>query len=447
LNKPQMSSIHEKVVVIGLDGVPFSLLEYLFDSGYMPHLADIAKHGTFRRMMTSLPAVSSVAWTSLMTGKNPGEHGIFGFTDLKPNEIALRLPSFDDIQQPVLWHSVNNINSIVVNLPFTYPARPLRGVLIAGFVAPVFERAIYPLWLIDWLKSKNYRVDVDAVKGRQNPGLLINDLFETTNVHEEVMLELMSKQPWDLFIGVITGTDRLHHFFFDAWHNPTHPRHQDFIQYYRRIDDFFGRLGERLGPKTRLIVLSDHGFTDLKTIVQLNYILKMLGYLRFLRTEPQSIDDIHPDSLAFALDPNRIYLNSRDRFHNGALSASAALEVRMKLRDELKKLRLAEIGIRDNAETSADENLFDDVFYREEIYTGDCLNMAPDIMVIPRRGYDIKASVNANAPTTDDIFTGMHTHGDAFLIVDDASYSEKLSEVLISDVAGLITGPLCVGRC
>ncbi len=442
-----MSSIQEKVVVIGLDGVPFSLLEHLFETGNMPHLADIAKKGTFRKMTTTMPAISSVAWASFMTGKNPGEHGIFGFTDLKRGEIALRLPSFDDIQQPVLWHSVNNINSIVVNLPFTYPARPLRGVLIAGFVAPVFERAIYPHWLMDWLRSKNYRVDVDAVKGRENPRLLINDLFETTNVHEEVMLGLMSKQPWDMFIGVITGTDRLHHFFFDAWHNPAHPRHEDFIQYYRRIDDFFGRLRQTLGPQTRLIVLSDHGFTDLKTSVQLNYILNMLGYLRFVGTEPQSIEDIHPGSLAFALDPGRIYLNSRDRFKNGALSASAALETRMRLRDDLKKLRLAEIGIRDGIDAEGDEKLFDDVFFREEIYKGDCIDMAPDIVVIPRRGYDIKASVNANSPTTDDIFTGMHTHDDAFLIVDDASYSEKLSEVLVSDVAGLIADTLCVGRC
>ncbi len=442
-----MSSLQRKVVVIGLDGVPFSLLEYLFDTGHMPHLADIAKQGSFRRMLTSLPAVSSVAWTSFMTGKNPGEHGIFGFTDLRTGEIALRLPSFDDIQQPVLWHTANDINSIVVNLPFTYPARPLRGVLIAGFVAPVFERAVYPHWLVHWLKSKNYRIDVDSVKGRQNPGLLIEDLFETMNVHEEVMFGLMSQQPWDLFIGVITGTDRLHHFFFDACRNSAHPRHQDFMQYYRRIDDFFGRLKETLRPQTMLIVLSDHGFTDLKTSVQLNYILKTLGYLRFERIEPQSIDDIQPGSLAFALDPSRIYLNSQDRFKNGILSASAAMDVRMRLHDDLKKLRLAEIGIRDNVDNLGDENLFQDVLFREEMYKGDCLNMAPDMVVIPRRGYDIKASVSATAPTTDDIFTGMHTHDDAFLIVDDASHAENLSEIVISDVVGLIMDSLCAGRC
>ncbi len=231
----------------------------------MPNLADIARHGTFLRMTTSLPAVSSVAWTSFMTGKNPGEHGIFGFTELKSREISLRLPSFDDIRRPAIWHICDNVDSIVVNLPFTYPARPLRGVLISGFVAPIFERAVYPQSLMDWLRSRNYRIDVDTVKARQDPEILISDLFDTMNTHEEVMFALMAQQPWDLFIGVITGTDRLHHFLFDACSDSSHPRHRDCIDYYRRIDHFFGRLREKLGAGTKLIVLSDHGFTHLKT--------------------------------------------------------------------------------------------------------------------------------------------------------------------------------------
>ena len=105
-----------------------------------------------------------------MTGKNPGEHGIFGFTDLKTAEVALRLPSFDDIRRPAIWQACDHLNSIVVNLPFTYPARPLRGTLISGFVAPIFERAVYPQSLIDWLRSRNYRTDVDAAKARHDPG-------------------------------------------------------------------------------------------------------------------------------------------------------------------------------------------------------------------------------------------------------------------------------------
>ena len=439
--------IGEKVAIIGLDGVPFSLLEHFFDAGLMPNLADIAKRGTFMRMTTSLPAVSAVAWTSFMTGKKPGEHGIFGFTELKKDEIALRLPSFDDIRRPAIWHVCDDINSIVVNLPFTYPARPLRGVLISGFVAPIFERAVYPPSLIDWLRSRGYRTDVDSVRARRDPEILIKDLFDTMNAHEEVMFALMSQQPWDLFIGVITGTDRLHHFFFDACSDPSHPRHRDCADYYRRIDRFFGRLRESLGVGTRLIVLSDHGFTNLKTSVQLNYILKTLGCLRFSRTDPQSIDDVHPDSPAFALDPTRIYINSRERFRNGALNANAAEDLRTKLRDDLKRLRLSDVGIRDGADAQGDTPLFADVFLKEEIYQGDCLDMAPDLVVIPERGYDVKASVGANAPTSDDIFTGMHTHDDAFLIVGDASYSDRLSEAKISDVAGLITDALGGSGC
>jgi len=439
--------IGERVAIIGLDGVPFSFLKHLLDAGLMPNLAEIAAHGKFLKMTTSLPAVSSVAWTSFMTGKTPGEHGIFGFTELKSGEIALRLPSFDDIRQPAIWHMSDHINSIVVGLPFTYPARPLRGVIISGFVAPIFERAVYPPSLIGWLRSRNYRTDVDTVKARQAPGTLIGDLFDTMNVHEEVMFALISREPWDLFIGVISGTDRLHHFLFDACSDSSHPRHRDCMDYYRRIDDFFGRLRERIGTGCKLMVLSDHGFTNLKTSVQLNYILKILGYLRFTRIEPQSIDEINSDSLAFALDPTRIYLNSGDRFKNGALSASATLDVRTRLRDDLKRLRMADVGILDRADAQADEPLFADVLFREEIYQGECMDIAPDLVVVPKRGYDVKASISANAPTSADIFTGMHTHDDAFLISGDALSADRLCEVTISDVAGLIMDALGGGRC
>ncbi len=235
---PAELSSSQQVAVLGLDGVPFSMLREFLDRGVMPHLAEAAKHGSLVQMETTLPAVSSVAWTSFMTGVNPGEHGIFGFTDLKDGEIALKLPSFDDVCAPVLWNRIKDKRSLVVNLPFTYPARPLQGVLISGFVAPIFERAVYPDSLIPWLKAKNYRTDVDSVRGREEPASLIKELFDNINTLEDVMLSLMKAEPWDLFIGVITGTDRLHHFFFDARGDTSHRFHRDFIDYYRRLDSF-----------------------------------------------------------------------------------------------------------------------------------------------------------------------------------------------------------------
>jgi predicted AlkP superfamily phosphohydrolase/phosphomutase len=428
-----MSSSH-KVAALGLDGVPYPLLKSLFEAGHMPFLAGIAATGTFVPMETALPPVSSVAWASFMTGKNPGEHGIFGFTDLKNDEISLRLPSFDDLKTPPFWQSLRGKRSIVVNLPFTYPARPLSGVLISGFVAPIFERSVYPETLIPWLKSKNYRVDVDSVRGRQDRSFLVRDLFETLAVHEEVMLSLLQSEPWDLFIGVITGTDRLHHFFFDAYDDCAHPMHEDFIRYYQYIDGFVRRFAERLTTDTRLMLLSDHGFTHLRQQVYLNYILKSLGRLSFVRPDPQSIADIHPSSRAFALDPGRIYLNTRERFRNGTLTPSAAAAVRAELKNQLERLRPSDVGIYDEQA----ERLFAEARVKEEIYTGNCMPFAPDLVVIPTRGLDVKAAVNVASPVTQDIFTGMHTHDDAFLIVSDVSVAKTLVKPHITDVAGLV---------
>jgi len=142
-----------KIAFVGLDGVPHSLLKKFYELQIMPGLKEVASYGTFTRMESSIPPISSVAWTSFMTGTGPGNHGIFGFTDVARHEIRLELPSFDDIKTPVIWNKYPEKRSIVVNLPFTYPARPLNGQLIAGFVSPIFERAIYPQSLIPWIRS------------------------------------------------------------------------------------------------------------------------------------------------------------------------------------------------------------------------------------------------------------------------------------------------------
>jgi predicted AlkP superfamily phosphohydrolase/phosphomutase len=203
-------------------------------------------------------------------------------------------------------------------------------------------------------------------------------------------------------------------------------------------------LLDAVGGSTRIFVLSDHGFTRLNTQVYLNNILKALGYLSFSNPAPQSPEDIDLSSYAFAMDPNRIYLNSRDRFRQGRLGPREAEELRTRLKTDLERLRLFDVGIRDselNGE-SADELLFAEVRTKEEVYRGDLTPLAPDLVAIPRRGYDLKASLNVTVPTMKDIFTGMHTHDDAFLMVNSPSVSATLPNPKITDVADLITREL-----
>ncbi|MCL5124401.1 MAG: alkaline phosphatase family protein [Deltaproteobacteria bacterium] len=428
----------KKIAFVGLDGVPYSLLKRFFELQVMPGLNEIASNGTFVPMNSSLPPISSVAWTSFMTGVDPGYHGIFGFTDVANDEIRLELPSFDDIKTPVIWNQYPQKRSIIINLPFTYPARPLNGILVTGFVSPIFERAIYPNTLVPWLKSRGYKIDTDNVRARQNRAFLIDDLFFTLQKLEEVVFNFV-KQPWDIFIFVIAGTDRLNHFLFDALKNESHPYHGDTVSYYRKVDSFVSRFFQRLDSGTRRVVLSDHGFTDLKIHVNLNYLLRILGYLSFKSELPRDISDINPKSLAFAMDPTRIYVNSRSRFKDGTLNESQARELVTRLKNELSSFRVSELGaLPSNLNSDSNDVLFTDVKTKDEIYKGPQSEFAPDLVVIPKSGYDVKASVNAKTMIHEDIFTGSHTYDDAFLIVGDKGMDTDLIRPEVSHVIDLV---------
>ena len=118
-------------MVIGLDGVPFTLIKKLSENGVMPNIAKLAASGEkyFRQMDVSIPEISSVSWASFMTGTNPARHGIFGFTDLKPQSYNIHFPSYPDLKAETIWDTLGKENkrTTVLNLPGTYPAREHNG--------------------------------------------------------------------------------------------------------------------------------------------------------------------------------------------------------------------------------------------------------------------------------------------------------------------------------
>lgn len=206
-----MSSTEPKNIIIGLDGVPYGLVEQYCDRGITPNLNQIINNGTFRKMKSTLPAISSVSWSSIITGDNPGQHGVFGFTDLIPNTYTISYPNFKSLQSRPFWHQDTSGRHVILNVPFTYPAKPLNGKLVSGFVAPELEKAVYPDDLLPDLREIDYRVDVDSRKGHQSKELLLDKLFEVLETRERA-LDLLWEENWDVFTYVITSTDRLMHF-------------------------------------------------------------------------------------------------------------------------------------------------------------------------------------------------------------------------------------------
>jgi predicted AlkP superfamily phosphohydrolase/phosphomutase len=417
-----------RACVVGLDGVPYSLVLELTERGIMPSLAELLKSGHLHRMKASLPEISAVSWTDFMTGTDSGNHGIFGFTDLKPGSYSLRFPNFLDVKKETFWDVLGKKGkkSIILNQPSTYPARPLNGILVSGFVALDLAKAVYPLSQKATLDRLGYQIDIDTMKSRQDHAFLWSELERTLEGRERA-LDHFWKEDWDYFEFVITGTDRLHHYLWNAYADESHCYHARFLDYYRRVDGIIGRLilaYRRLtGDEAGLYLLSDHGFCQINQEVNLNTWLQKEGYLRFSGDPPKGIEDIGKGSVAFALDPNRIYFNRKGRFPQGELDEAGREALKAEVTQKLEELEFQ------------GRRVIRRVFDASTIYSGPYTSSGPDLLVLSEPGFDLKGSVKKKDVFVRTDLEGMHTWDDAFFwserkIEDDLKISQVSSFIM-----------------
>jgi predicted AlkP superfamily phosphohydrolase/phosphomutase len=436
----------KKALVIGIDGVPYSLLSTYIKNDIMPNLKNILSQGfALHQMNASIPDISSVSWTSFNTGVNPGEHGIYGFTDLKPDSYFLYFPNSKDIKAPTFWEILGKTNqktstlfqkyhnkishpyrSIIFNVPHTYPALPMNGILVSGFVAIDLKKATFPESAYTYLHSINYLIDVEAEKAKEDKMAFMKSLFECFEIRKKAISHFFKEESWDLFFACITETDRLHHFFFDASNDKENPYHESFLRFYVELDKFIKILYEqfvqRYSEKGFFMILSDHGFAPIKKEVYINRFLEEKGFL-VLKNEGNFYERIENKTKAFNLDPCRIYIHGRDSYPRGMVRK----EEKAALLEEIKKI------LRTLKEENGDE-VIDKIFEKEEIYHGPHTHMAPDLVCLPKDGYDLKGSLEKKEIFGYNIFKGMHTWHDAFCILpENISFSQKPSVENLTD--------------
>jgi predicted AlkP superfamily phosphohydrolase/phosphomutase len=416
-----------RVCVIGLDGVPYSMIKDLAQRGVMPHMNKLIQSGFLHKMKASLPEISSVSWTNFMTGTNPGTHGIFGFTDLKENTYDLRFPNFLDAKTETFWDKLGEMKkmSVVINQPSTYPARKINGILISGFVAIEMAKAVSPLALKDPLEKLGYQIDIDTFKAREDHEFLWKDLTRTLEGRHKAFDSLWETD-WDFFEIVITGTDRLQHFLWSAYEDENHMYHTNFLDYYRQIDTFIEKIviafTDRADGDDGLYLLSDHGFAKIEQEVYLNVWLEQEGYLSFETSSPKGLSEISENSRVFTMDPNRIYLNLKDKFPKGCVDVSEKQDLKKELIEKLKGLEYS------------GSKVVRDVFDTEEIYSGPYVASGPDLIVLSEYGFDMKGSVKKKEIYGRSNLQGMHTWDDAFFWAN----SEMGKDLSISDLSSII---------
>lgn len=422
-----------RLIIIGLDGVPYRLLKDLADRKIMPNTREIIKNGIFRQMSSSIPEVSSVAWSSIITGKNPAEHGIFGFTDFLPDTYKLYFPNFNDLKAPVFWNTPPT-PSVIINVPSTYPALPLNGVLISGFVAPTLEKAVYPSSFISYLKEVDYRIDVDSGKAHQSFDTFLTDLDETLKSRIEIYRYLWEKEPWQIFMLVFTETDRLMHFLWDAYENGSHKYHSRFLEYFKKIDEIIGEIAGKSKDSDSIILLSDHGFEKLEKDVNINFLLKNEGFLKLIPGEDERFSSVDYGTRAFALDPARIYINLKGKYPRGTVE----LKDKERIVKDLKTLFISL--------ESEGKRVIKKVFGKEEIYEGHLSEQAPDLVLVGDKGFNLKATMKTNELFSKGIFTGKHTQEDAFFLLKDRIHNNIIPKgISVFDIFDIIQ-KLTIGK-
>jgi predicted AlkP superfamily phosphohydrolase/phosphomutase len=403
-----------RVAVIGLDGVGLPLVRQLVELGVMPQLGKLLASGTAAPMRSSIPTISSVSWTGFMTGKNPGKHGVYGFTDLKPGTMTMFFPNFGNVRAETIWDIAGRAGkrSIVMNIPNTYPARELNGMLVSGFVAVNLQRAVWPATLLPRLQEAGYRIDVDYVNADQRPDAFFADLRTVVEARRRVYLDLLRTEPWDLFVGVITECDRLHHYFWSQWADPAAPHHQKFLDFYRHLDDVLAELVAAVPSDVPLFVVADHGHTLIHREFFPNAWLRQQGLLAFAAEKPKGPADLDPSTKVFVMDPGRVYVHRKGRFPLGTVEDDEAQALLARVTEGLLALH------DDSPGAPSGGRPVPRVYTRDELYSGPCVGEAPDLVIHFNDGYDPKGAFARTEVFGRSALTGMHTYDDSLFFVN-----------------------------
>ena len=403
-----------KAVIIGLDGVPIHLLEDLAQRGVMPHMKELIKQGCLVKMRSSLPANSAASWSSMITGTNPGTHGVYGFTDFIPGTYTVCYHSSHKLKAPPFWRTEPEKRVLVINLPAAYSAQPLNGAMITGFVSPQLEKAVYPSDLHPWLRDGGYEVDVDASLFNKSIPLYLQKLEETLDQRTQVLDHLLEKDVYDLLFFVVTGTDRIEHHLWDAYADSAHDQHPEFLGFFNKVDATVAHVTSKLGPDAPFMMLSDHGMGPAETAVNLNTLLREEGYLVTGDTPRKNFNNIREETRAFASESSKIYLNRVDRFPRGSVKPDDTPKIQGELVDLLS-------GLRYNG-----RKVVKAVHLKQDIFRGPETGNAPDFIVIPENGFSFKTGLFKESLFEEDFLSGAHTEDDAFLYLRGGSQDNRL---------------------
>ncbi len=339
-----------RVMLIGLDCVPPELAFERYRA-HMPNLAALMARGAFARLRSTTPPITVPAWTAMVSGRDPGELGLYGFRKRRPGSYELALTTSADVHVERVWDVLGRrgLRSSVIAVPPSSPPFAVPGELVSCFLTPNADAPhTFPTPLAGELAARfgPYIPDVE-VRARDREGLA-QALSAMTRQHFAIARHLWSTREPDFMMFVEIGPDRLHHAFY-ADLDARHPRHDPQSPYLRVGERYYTLLDEELGAllaltdeDTAVIVASDHGARPLHSAFRINEWLVREGWL-CLRAPPARPTPLRPELVDWPRTRvwaeggyyARVFLNIRGREPEGAVAPEDAPRLLRELRQAL----------------------------------------------------------------------------------------------------------------
>jgi len=394
-----LTTSSSRVAIIGLDGVPWEALEVLLESGVMPNLKSILPHSARAKLKPLVP-ITGPSWIDMATTVNPGKHGIFDFLRLEPKDFTWRSNTPLDVKHPRLHEmlAMEGKSSVLINIPYTVPPvveAPDKYVIFASWLHKKTTE-VYPQERMEFLRGDlaELRKKIEGVFGIMD----LEAYLEAVKEQLEAKLSIAEKLlefPWNLYFVIFSESDWIfHRIYGEILKRSKLGRKADAI--FSLMDEFIGKAVELLSDEGLLMVVSDHGFAEHKRALNVNVLLKKLGYLKVSESVRGRVINkilrMLPSRIKASLKSRALTVLSGIRLQDRAFTMPIDYRNSMAFMQTLCNIYLHPLLKEDEKKRIADEivheletyrDLLGGIMRREELYSGPYVREAPEIVVFP----------------------------------------------------------------
>jgi predicted AlkP superfamily phosphohydrolase/phosphomutase len=460
-------------LLIGVDGATFTVLDPYMERGVMPFVRNLVERGTRASLRSVMPPLTPPAWTSLVTGKRPGQHGVFDFFQKEePDSVYFHFASSQDVGSPTIWSLASDEGRRVIslNFPLMFPPPPVDGCIVPGGMMPWRQLRLgcHPPGLFDRLKALpgfkpremlDMELEIKAIEGCPDDEYAqwVESHIQREQRWAEVARHLIREEPSDLIGALFDGVDKLQHLcwrFIDpacrsvrpsAWEREMIERCE---RYFSTLDAIIADLVALAGPEATVILASDHGFGPTIDVFHVNSWLEREGYLTWA---DNSNGDAGGDGTELGFAEMTRHVHAVDWTRTLAYAATASgqginivgrvpgskdplpEDARRKLADELRERLLAIRRPEDG------RRLVEEAWTRNEAFSGPYEGLGPDVSIILADGGTMSVLPCETLVTHRDEPRGHHRWDGIFIASGPGIRAgAEVDELSIVDVAPLV---------